>query len=124
MRKIQKFQAKFVTEFYFPDIPPNEINWGRCFMWAYLSFHTFKGLELWDCPVHAFIKYKEKFYDSETLRGTDDYRKLPCIASIRRRLSLAQFKKEWAAQTDRFSTTWEDLYSQARKVLVQANGYH
>jgi hypothetical protein len=108
-------------------------------MWAYLSFHTFKGLELWGCPVHAFIKYKEKFYDSETLRGTDDYRKLPCIASIRparlsnpmidhrsigRRLSLTQFKKEWAAQTDRFSTTWEDLYSQARKVLVQANGYH
>lgn len=98
-------------------------------MWAYLSFHTFQDIELWDCPVHAFVRYNRKFYDSETLRGTTCYRKLPCIAqnrpsAIARPLTLPRFKKEWAGQADRFSTTWEDLYSKVRKVLVQLNGYH
>lgn len=45
--------------------------------WAYLSFLIFDKIELWDIPIHAFVKYKNKFYDSETLNGTMDWRDLP-----------------------------------------------
>lgn len=56
------------------------INHGYCFNWAFLAYR--KHTEAVLCTVdteecgHAFIKLKNKYYDSETQQGVKDWRQL------------------------------------------------
>src|SRR5277367_2221626 len=81
---------------------PKLINYGSCMKWAYVAYHMFKGLELWDTNCHAFVKYKGKFYDSETLGGVSDWRELktnrdyPEVATDARRRTKKLFEQWWA----------------------------
>ncbi len=36
-------------------------------------------MELWSHESHAFIKYRGKFYDSETLNGIKNYRRIRTV---------------------------------------------
>src|SRR5260370_36514472 len=109
--KLRRFQPKLITEVYFPHHKkPITINDGECFVWAYLCFHTFVGVEIWHNPGHAFVRHGGKFYDSERIKGERDFRDLPAIGGCDAgtcRMSQAQFKKEWRPQPPRFNTHLE-----------------
>lgn len=80
MMKLSQFQPELVTK-AFPEVDlkadPAKINRGLCMRWAYMAFHMFEGVELWDYGSHAFIRYQGKFYDSERLQGVEDWKDLP-----------------------------------------------
>lgn len=64
----------------FPQYPhPMQINFGDCFKWAWAAFRLFNNVELYSQQCHAFIKYRGKFYDSESLDGVKVYSKLRTI---------------------------------------------
>lgn len=125
MRKLTPFNARFVTETYFPEEvnTPDNINLGRCFSWAYLAFVTFYGVELWDVSCHAFVKYRGKFYDSETPNGVERWQELPTISGRTiywkgRKIKVDDFKKTWRHSCyQRFSRGWSDLNDKAKRVL-------
>ena len=132
MKKLSKFQAKLVTETYFKDWnDPEQINMGRCFIWAYLAHQTFTCVELWHHPNHAFVRWNGKFYDAELTKGIADWRKIPAI--IRNTWygkfvepavpsTTKEFKRDWAEQPGRFNTSWERLNQQALKTLAKLRG--
>lgn len=70
------FDPGFVTEEFFPNKDVRQINCGSCFLWAYAAWKLFDGVELWSISSHAFVKYGDKFYDSEMPQGTKDWTKL------------------------------------------------
>lgn len=61
---------------------PAEINQGNCYIWAYAVYQLVGDSRCILCTVltsygdHAFIKYNNKFYDSESLNGEDDWNNL------------------------------------------------
>jgi hypothetical protein len=138
--KLVPFQPAIVTAAYFPSYlnTPEKLNEGRCWQWAYLAHKTFKDVELWDICDHAFVRYRNKFYDSERLFfGEMDWRDLPaastgwsdylvcpeCEAGNREpgaaHLLEWQFKNHWTYQTRRYNTTWEELDRLAQKELAR-----
>lgn len=134
-RKIEPFQPMLVTAAFFNSYlnNPNQINQGRCWQWAYLAHKMFKGVELWDICEHAFVRYQNKFYDSERPQGEEDWRDLPasnfgmceqcpeCEACGREwglaQLSESQFRYHWQSQTKRYNITWADLDRMAQREL-------
>lgn len=89
-----------------------DINCGHCFWWAFTFFKLYGGqlFTVQDFGSHAFIKYNNKFYDSETPNGCLDWRKLKsyywppeCNKTVMRThplnmaipMSEYQFKKYW-----------------------------
>lgn len=130
MKKLTGFNPNFITKTYFPDFVnnPDKINYGQCFMWAYLAHETFSGVELWDTGVHAFVKYRGKFYDSETPEGVNDLEDLPAntrrtfcpCASCKapaRKYKRHSFQTEWHNQTHRFQVSWYEMDQWVDKVL-------
>ena len=127
MRKLKNFDPNFITETFFSEIDPEEINMGQCFQWAYLAYNLFENVELWDLPHHAFVKYKGKYYDSECPNGEKDWRDLPASNWGRwyktpRRQTPSAFKRDWFLQTKRFDTSWNELETLAKELINQ--GYH
>lgn len=127
VKKLPDFKASFITETFFPDTDPSDINCGQCFQWAYLAFSLFDGVELYDLPHHAFVKYKGKYYDSECPEGEEDWRELPaCNWGLWFDSPVphtpASFKREWRSQVRRFKTSWDALEKAAVETIEQ--GYH
>jgi hypothetical protein len=64
---------------------PEEVNAGWCEDFAYqLSVRLPGSCVLWPAEpalayVHAYVLYEGRYYDSETPRGVDDWKKLPCF---------------------------------------------
>lgn len=134
MKKLSPFNAQFITETYFPEYQDNPelINQGQCFQWAYLAHQTFAGTELWDLHYHAFIKYKGRFYDSETPNGVKDWRELPIVREYgvpEKRKDWAhkskelKFKINWGYSRRKFQLNWKKLHNVAATVVkaVQKN---
>jgi hypothetical protein len=129
MIKLNHFQPESVI-LVFPEpevqAKPALINGGRCWMWAYIAYETFADTELWDVNSHAFIRYRDKFYDCERLKGEDDWRDLPAndhknfYFEPPKQFTVEVFKKRWHPQTDRFKVCWTQL---DRKVL-ELIGHH
>jgi hypothetical protein len=125
VKKLEKFDPQLITEEHFPQHvdDPEFINYGQCFMWAYLAHKTFKGVQLWDTPYHAFVRYGKKFYDSENPQGVEDWRDLrACRWSYQHqpiKRSNKSFRLNWRGQTRRFKTNWKKLDEQAKEVLVK-----
>jgi hypothetical protein len=93
---------KALADGYFYLYPLEEyctdINDGLCEDFAHDIISLFPESELYWCDdeersddpnsfylpenymVHAFVKYKGKFYDSDCPKGTKQWKKLPCIA--------------------------------------------
>ena len=124
MQKLKQFNPQFITETFFPQYKndPHKINWGQCFQWAYIAYMLFEGVELWDTHGHAFVRHQDKFYDSERLEGTTDWRELPAIASCRCRFcttayrkSWTAFKKAWKHSCKIYGTNWELIEKQIRE---------
>lgn len=58
---------------------PMQVNFGDCFKWAWCAYKLFNDVELYSQECHAFIKYRGKFYDSESLEGVKKYSRLRTI---------------------------------------------
>lgn len=126
MKKLSKFDPQFITDTFFPQFKgrPNEINYGQCFQWAYLARQLYSGIELWDLKYHAFVKYKGKFYDSETPNGIKDWRKLPIIKlydtqSGAQKSNELKFKINWGNARKNFGLKWLVMQKQAREIIRQ-----
>lgn len=124
MKKLEQFNPRLITEQHFPDHidEPDAINYGHCFMWAYLAHKTFKGVQLWDTPQHAFVRYGKKFYDSENPDGVanwQDLRACHWYSHLPVKRSRKSFQSNWRGQTRRFKTNWKKLDQQAKEVLVK-----
>jgi len=121
VKKLPNFKPSLITKEFFSSYKDvSVINEGECFIWAYLAHLIFKDVELWDVNCHAFVRYRGRFYDSETLRGSPDWQDLPATEGYDYpavRMSATKFKKEWRGQPRDFDTSWEELEARARKVL-------
>lgn len=119
MKKLTQFKPQLITDTFFSDVEPDVINQGRCFVWSYLAYKAFKGVELYDTNVHAFVRYKGKYYDSERPNGEKNWWDLPAnkyasAAPTKRR--MGEFRIRWVSQTHRFQTTWQEIDDQVKKV--------
>lgn len=122
--------VSFINRTFFRDVDPPEINYGKCFIWAYIAFHLYEDVELWSFGNHAFVKYDGKFYDSERPNGEEDWSDLPatnwgkgCGCSIcknpAKKVSEVSFKssKHWGGQAKRFHVTWEGLRMKVQRAI-------
>lgn len=121
--KLANFKPSLVTKHVFPNYKdPEVINQGECFIWAYSAYLIFQGVEIWHAPCHAFVKYRNRFYDSESLKGEQSYRDLKTsLCGKPERVSAPAFKRAWRDQPDRFDTSWEEIERIARKVIRHAS---
>lgn len=128
MKKLEQFNPKLITEHFFPQYlaAPEQINYGQCFMWAYLSHQVFAGCAIYDVGIHAFIKHRGKFYDSERLDGVEDWEDLPAThepdIGYRRtplqKYTAHSFKDKWFSQTWRFNVSWSEMDAWAKKLIA------
>ena len=116
--------VRFINQTFFPNDIPKEINTGRCFLWAYIAFRLYKRVELWSFNSHAFVRYEDKFYDSERPLGEDDWKDLPAtnwgaIHDPAIRVSPKQFKSEdeWAGPARQYKVVWKEVRAQVQKVV-------
>lgn len=119
MKKLPHFKASFVTETFFAEIPKDRINQGHCFAWAYIAYNLFEDVELWDTDIHAFIKYKGKFYDSDRPNGEDDWEDLPAnnfgkktwgAQLVARNQPIEEFKDLWTGNPEQYGyESWNAL---------------
>lgn len=74
-----------------PEFPapnhPQDINWGWCVDWAQVVADNVDGAEMVEYDdigatdmLHTFIRYRGRYYDSETPQGVRFMRQLPCFA--------------------------------------------
>jgi hypothetical protein len=126
MRKLTPFRPQVITWNFFPyDInSPEDINKGRCFVWAYLAFKVFKGVRLYRTSIHAFVKHGSRFYDSETPRGVKSSELLPihkrhptCIFS-HEQLPAAEFRFQFPNLSG-LGLSWSELDQRAKELLRQ-----
>lgn len=127
MQKLAKFQPALVTKEFFPEFinNPRRINFGRCFIWAYVASQMFENVELWDTDMHAFVRYMGKFYDSETLNGTVEWQELPIVrdfgytsasheASPR---SLPDYFSLWEESREQFNVNWSEIDRKIEEIV-------
>lgn len=133
MKKLSPFDPVLITKAYFPQFihTPDQINYGQCFEWAIYAHDTFKGIELYDITIHAFVKHGGKYYDSERPQGEKDWHDLPACSPDRDTMSMitplrkytrSSFITRWNTQTFRFNTSWQQMTDNVKKVLKAANG--
>jgi hypothetical protein len=67
--------------------PPEEINKGLCFEWAWVVFDLVEGSKIAGHNVnghgHTFIEYGQWCYDAECPQGVQDWRDLPFFRRLR-----------------------------------------
>lgn len=83
----------------------NDINWGYCYYWAAAAYKLFKTklLTVDKYGGHAFIEYKEKYYDALALNGVSHWSELNFFKDKFNRLnecdamvqSFKDFKDYW-----------------------------
>lgn len=96
------FQPSLIHNNFFSNhLHPMEINFGDCYKWAWIAHKLFNDVELWSHESHAFIKYRGKFYDSEMLDGTKNYRRLRTIKE-----SLGMFPSAVKMSPNEFIPYW------------------
>lgn len=65
---------------------PSEINNGDCYRWAFLAYLTLPNVQLVSCGCyggHAFIYFKDRYYDAQHLNGVVDWRGLNFFTSTK-----------------------------------------
>ena len=129
MIKLKKFQPELVVR-AFPERElrenPNQINKGLCMRWAYMAYLMFENIELWSTCGHAFIKVGNKFYDSETLQGEEDWKDLPacnfgaCGCANKGPFvfkKLKSFQRFWN-KNSRTKPDWKQYWEEVKNELV------
>jgi hypothetical protein len=120
---------------WFPNDLNNlqEINNGRCFLWAYIAHGLYEHAQLCDIGAHAFIysKLDKKFYDSEKPNGEADWVDLRatnfgqgcgcyvCGKGKRTYRSVDRFIESWSSSARRFKVDWDMLNLQIENELCK-----
>lgn len=77
--KLEAITQAFLEDPWFDVQDPLEINCGDCYRWAYTAYLIYGGT-LYSFEnkylAHAFIKIKNKYYDSESPDGESDWKHL------------------------------------------------
>lgn len=110
IRKPKSFNCLFVTRHFFRDYLEHNtiarINEGRCYDYAYFAYRMFPNVKLWTTDYHAWIEHKNKFYDSQSINGVEDYMRLAC--------NRQYAPKPWEEQppvkvnVNRFKSMWDN----------------
>lgn len=122
----------FINKTFFPNDIPKDINTERCFLWAYIAFQMYQGVQLWSFGTHAFVRYRGKFYDSERSHGEADWKDLPATnfgkgcgcARCKKpahRLTVNQFKHtdNWGRNARNRKLNWGTIRSQVQQVIAK-----
>lgn len=95
--------TKAMMDYYeFED--PDDINWGTCYYWAFVA-HQFCGGKLVSLNAHAFIKIRNRYYDSVAHKGAKSIEDLLFfgdagevkIQDETEILSPENFKQKWSS---------------------------
>jgi hypothetical protein len=118
-RKLHDFDASLITEVHFPGRNPQSINFGECFVWAYLCHQTFYRVELHSTFCHAFVKRDGKYFDSERPDGVLSWKELPTIVREREcdpaiRMSNDTFRHFWQGSAMQYRLPWEAIHLRAQ----------
>lgn len=123
--------VNFINETFFLEIPPEDINTGRCFLWGYIAYRLYKNLELWDTGSHVFVRSKVtgKFYDSESPEGTESWQDLPatnggygcgcfvCKQPARKFTTAGLFRKTWYGMRKRYKVDYNQVHQQILQII-------
>lgn len=118
MKKLKAFQPSLINSLF--HIPPEQINFGQCFVWAYSASIIFADVIICDTYEHAFIKYKSKFYDSECLSGAKDYNKLTACKfelDSTAYYDIEVFKKNWSHNLEKYDTSWNEIEKKSLMII-------
>lgn len=75
----------WITSKYFPQHSPRSINSGNCYNWAYIAYQHYNAVSLYtvqDCGGHAFIKIRQKYFDSQNPNGVLHWSSLQSLREI------------------------------------------
>ena len=97
------------------------INRGRCMIWAYRVYSRLPQAKIWlsDIGGHVFIKYRGRFYDSETDIGVTCWMRLPVFADFGFRGSSCDAKEVTPERLVDITEDWnrdifEEVYGKPR----------
>ena len=69
MERPKLFDPDFISRTFFPKMWKEnnlaEINWGRCYDWAYYAYCLFSDVKLVTTTHHAWVQWKDRYYDSQ-----------------------------------------------------------
>lgn len=78
----EKFDANFINKnFFYKEWKGrylDAINSGRCYDWAYIAYCLWSDVLLWTTDSHAWVQVGNSYFDSESIYGLKDHRKLRC----------------------------------------------
>lgn len=80
-------KSKHIYSYKRPEL--HQINEGNCENWALLAQSKFGGEAIWltddrgGDPCHCVLELKGRYYDSECLKGTENWRELPIFNRTR-----------------------------------------
>ena len=125
MKKPKKFSPRFITRKFYRGYCgcEREINRGQCFDWAYIAAHLYSDIELFQNDIHAWVRYKDKFYDAQAEDGVVAIDDLPLFeypANMRfktefEEVDINDLKVFWSEKWDFTEKHWKYLKSRIRK---------
>src|SRR5579863_6022582 len=69
----EEFSSDFITRVFYPrcwkSSCPDCINYGECYDWAYYAYCLFPEVQLWHNRNHAWVKTRDRFFDSQYMDG-------------------------------------------------------
>lgn len=141
MQKLKQFDANLITQTFFPEVHPRDINSGKCCNWAYYAYLLFPNVQL--CSIidkerllsgeiylsHAYVKLEDRLYDSETPNGALHFNGLKSVIRWRRTLDIGisidyceiiykyenRFQGAWSPNR----VDWREIEEKARKSLKE-----
>lgn len=122
-----------INKTFFPQDIPSDINKGRCFLWAYIAYRLYDGLQLCDMGAHAFVcvRGKRHFYDSEAPDGVTSWKKLKatfggsgcgcwrCMRGRKTYRAAGHFRRSWSRCAKQFKVDWNKVNKQIEEVLCK-----
>ena len=108
IRAPRHFNGTFINRHFFPNYLKHGslslINQGRCYDWAYYAYRLF-NVQLWTTDYHAWVRWDGNYFDSETVKGVQNFMKLRCNmrnafplpwdGQAPKRVDVQEFKTFW-----------------------------
>lgn len=111
LRIPRQFNATFVSRHFFPTYFKNKaldnINYGRCYDWAYFAHRLF-GVDLWTTDYHAWVRYGNRWFDSETHNGVVSFMDLRCNIRIGGAVPWGDIPPKRIGNIENFKAVWDE----------------
>lgn len=131
IRAPRHFNGTFINRHFFPDYLKHgtlsRINQGKCYDWAYYAHRLFNA-QLWTTDFHAWVRWDMNYYDSETVKGVQNFMRLRCNmrnafplpwdGQAPKRIGVQEFKAFWDEHGGGKRKHWDTvLEADLRRVL-------